>query len=403
MNLWQRIKWAHTTSTRAAGTAGITPPARRPAYSSVSASDAVSLGTVYRAMQVMGTAAGQLSLTVHRGAGEVPADQIASVIKTPSVDMSRSDFIEQTVISLAATGNAFWMLHRAGAAGAVVDIEPLNPAHVGIEKNTNTGRLTYTYAGRRYSPDSIRHMYLLKLPGQLRGLGPIQAAQVEIRGALELRDYSSLWFSESNIPSGVLTSDQVLTAEDAAAYRATWNSAGTDSENPSGVRVLGKGTTYSPLMLKPADAQWLESKQFSTTEIARLFGMPASLLLAAVEGNAQTYSNVEQDWIAFTRFTLMQYLRKIEESLTALVPHGQSVRFNIEALLRSDTKTRYESHAMALGRWMTVEEIRAIEGLPPLSAAARADLDATEASAPAGQPRAALPAPHTTAAMEGTR
>ena len=96
-----------------------------------------------------------------------------------------------------------------------------------------------------------------------------------------------------------------------------------------------------------------------------------------------TYSNVEQDWIAFVRFTLMGYLRPIENALTDLTVRGQSVRFNFEALLRTDTKTRYEAHEIALrAKFKTVDEVRAIEGDAPLTADQRAE-QAALAPAPA--------------------
>src|SRR5699024_7486663 len=121
---------------------------------------------------------------------------------------------------------------------------------------------------------------------------------------------------------------------------------------------------YSPILLNPADAQFLENQQFTVTQIARLFGIPASLMLAVVEGGSQSYANVEQDWIAYIRFSLMSYLREIEEAFTKLLPNGQTARFNIETLLRADTKTRYEAHEIAIrAGFMKPEEVREIEGL----------------------------------------
>ena len=120
-------------------------------------------------------------------------------------------------------------------------------------------------------------------------------------------------------------------------------------------------------MLNPRDAQFIESRNFNTLEIARLFGIPATLMLTATEGSSMTYSNVEQDWLGFVRFTLTKYLRKIEEALTTFTPRGQAVRFQISALLRSDTLSRYQAHQIALtAGFMTLNEIRAIESLPPL-------------------------------------
>jgi HK97 family phage portal protein len=363
---------------------GIIPPPRSYAGAGVTADTAVTLSTVYRALSILTTSGSQISWYSERNGLRLDDATVPSLAKRPCLDLDNSEFIEQTIMSLAVSGDFFW-LKNTGPNDAVLDVTPLNPHEVRVAKDAKSGRITYHYRGTEYAADRMVHKSLMKLPGKLRGLGPIQAAQIELRGALELRDYASLWFSEGKIPSGILTSEQVLTADDAKTFKAAWNgTAETPAENPSGVKVLGKGTTYEPIMLKPADAQWLESQQFTTTQLARLFGTPASLMLAAVEGSAMTYSNVEQDWIAFTRFTLMGYLRKIETALTELTPRGQKIRFNVDALLRSDTKTRYEAHGLALtNKFLTDDEVRAIEGYAPFTPAQRA---AMKASAPAPAP-----------------
>ena len=90
-------------------------------------------------------------------------------------------------------------------------------------------------------------------------------------------------------------------------------------------------------------------------------------MLAAPSGGSMTYSNVEQDWISFVRFSLMYYLRPIEVSAIRRCSERQTVRFNLEGLLRSDTKTRYDAYAVALSTgFMTVDEVRALEGRDPL-------------------------------------
>jgi HK97 family phage portal protein len=370
------------------------PPARLDSYGYVDEFNGTTLTAVFRAFQLIETAAEQVSLDVYRAGRRLEAGQLPSIARRPSLDMDDlSEFVGQTVTSLMATGNAYWMLNRPTGSG-VNDLELLDPHEVGAARDPQTRRVAFEYRGLTYGTDQIKQVALLRLPGQPAGLGPIQAAQHELRGALELRDYSALWFSQSKIPSGILTSDQALSAEDAKRYRDAWN--GTDStpvDNPSGVRVLGRGTDFKPLFLKPADAQWLESRQYSTTEIARLFGVPASLLMAAVDGSAMTYQNVQQEWIAFSRFTLASYLRKIERALTTVLPAGQTARFNYDALLRTDTLTRYQAHGLAVGRWMTVDEVRGIEDMPPLTAAQRGELAPKTAPAPASPPPIAAPAP----------
>lgn len=364
---------------------GIKPPARSTRITHVSNDQALGLIDIYRAIQILVFSASQITFHGERAGRRLAPTEESSFLKRPCTTMDNAEFVEYLILSLLFDGNAY-LKPVFNDAGAVLDVVALPPSEVRPfeVKDVRDGSKTtwYGYAGATYSAYEIRHMSLMKLPGSVRGLGPIQAAQVDIRGAIELRDYAALWFSEGKIPSGILTSEQVLTKADAQAFKAAWNGTQeTPAENPSGVKVLGKGTTYSPILLKPADAQWLESQQFTTTQLARLFGVPASLMLAAVQGSSMTYANVEQDWLAFTRFTLMGYLRKIEIALTDLAPRGQTVRFNVDALLRSDTKSRYDAHKVAIDAGFLVDdEVREIEGKPPLTPEQRAIIAARKVS-----------------------
>ena len=213
------------------------------------------------------------------------------------------------------------------------------------------------------------------MPGSITGLGPIQAAATDIRGAINTRDYASKYFDATGQPSGIITTDQDMTRDEARDIIAAYNNRDpetgeelTRAYNPARVKALPKGMKYQPLSVAPREAQWIEARQFDTTSIARLFGVPASLLLAAVEGNSQTYANVEQEWISFARFTLTQYTRTIEDELTRMTVRGQRVKFNYSGLLRSDTLTRYQAYQIALAcGFQTVNEVRALEDLPPLT------------------------------------
>jgi HK97 family phage portal protein len=336
----------------------ILPQTRNSAESSVGIGEAFSLPAVYRAISILTIATKQMSLDVVKNNEVVNAP---AFIKKPNVDMPRSSFIEQTVVSLASQGNAYWMVDR-DPQGKVLNLTPLNPLDMRMETNVNGKVTKYIYNGKDIAPDSIKHLKLLQVPGKAEGLGPIQSAQHELRGTLDTRDYATTWFSKSGIPGGILKTDSIIDSSDATQLKETWNqTAGAKN----GVAVLGSGYTYQPVYLKPEEVQFLQVQQFSITQIARLFGVPASLMLAANEGTTMTYANVSQEWLGFVRFSLMQYLILIEDALTDFLPGSQRVKFNIEAILRADTTTRYAAHASALtAGWMTKNEVRTIEDLP---------------------------------------
>lgn len=336
----------------------ILPPSRNTAESSVGIGEALSLPAIYRAISILTIATKQMSLDVVKNNEVVNSP---AFIKKPNVDMPRSSFIEQTVVSLASQGNAYWMIER-DPQGKVLNLTPLNPLDMRMESNTSGKVIKYVYNGKDIAPQDIKHLKLLQVPGKAEGLGPIQSAQHELRGTLDTRDYASTWFSKSGVPGGILKTESIIDSNDATQLKDTWNqTAGAKN----GVAVLGSGYSYQPVYLKPEEVQFLQVQQFSITQIARLFGVPASLMLAANEGTTMTYANVSQEWLGFVRFSLMQYLILIEDALTDFLPGSQRAKFNIEAILRADTTTRYAAHASALtAGWMTKNEVRTIEDLP---------------------------------------
>lgn len=370
---------------RSAGTiTGIVPPARPVAVAPVYDGEAIALPSVFRAVQILTTSVAQLSLDVEKQ--DTVLDRTPALVRRPNLDMSRSEWLARIVESMAFTGNAYLKRDRAGD-GSTINIDILNPHRVRIDQDQR-GHLSYCVDGDKYDRRDIEHLkFLPPMPGNLYGLGPIQAAQSTMRSSVDMSAYMGRWFSESGQPTGILSSKQKLTAEQALRHRNVWNGLNPDgttrenpTDNPSGIKVLDADTSYQPTLLNPKDAMFLEAQGWTTKEIARIFGVPSSLMLVALDGNSMTYANVEQEWLSFVRFTLMGYLRPIEEALTALTPNGQTVRFNIETLLRTDTKSRYDAHAVALANgFMTVEEVRRLENLPPLDRTATQE--ATNANA----------------------
>ncbi|WP_159449225.1 phage portal protein [Demequina sp. NBRC 110055] len=327
-------------------------PLRRSAASDVTTDSALSLVPVYRAVAILSTAASQLTLDVWRGREQI---ETPLVVRRPDMAMPLSEFLAETVTSLALNGNAYWRVTRDDRGPR--NIEVLDPWKCSPQEDGTLG-----YEGKRLQPSEFRHLRLMPRAGVLYGLGPIQAARAELGGALDLRNYGSEWFRSGDIPSGVLSSDLPITADQAKEFKDVWH-----QRDAHEIAVLGSGFSYSPVMLSPEDAQFLQVRQFTTTEIARLFGIPAHMILAAVEGTSLTYSNTQQADLAFVRWTLMTYLRAIETAISEVLPGQQTARFNLDALLRPDTSTRYLAHQTALtAGFMTVNEVRDIEGLPPL-------------------------------------
>ena len=321
---------APTSDLRAAPLSVLPPP--RDSAPSVNLDRAMTLPSVYRSIQILATAIAQLDIRVERGG--VVMENVPSLVLQPDIDQTLSQFLKRTVIGLAGCGNAYWLVIK-GPKGAVSSLEVLNPLEVILKRDRNGNRI-YEYRGKEYTTKQVKHLRLLEVPGHDEGFGPIQACRQGLQGALTLRDYADNWFNNSGIPTGVLTTQAQLDPEEADAYRDRWHELQAERD----IAVLGQGLKYEPIILKPSDAQFLESQEFSVTDTARMFGIPASYLLAEVNGSNLVYTNSRDVDYQFAKYTLSAYLTEIEDAFTSLLARGQVAKFNVDMFLKPDPRAQ---------------------------------------------------------------
>lgn len=345
--------------------ADVTPPSR--ASVGMNAERALTLPAFYRGVSLIAGMGSQLSLGSWRGDERVSPPP--ALVTQPDPWRTRRSFIARTIVCLTTSGNAFWLKHRT-ETGAVSGLEVLDPARVTVRHKDGVKTFLVTRANGKttsYTVADVEHIWLLEVPGHALGLGPVQACRAALEGVVEIREFADVWFNSGEVPSGVLTTDQKLDRDGAQAYKKAWYAPDDEGVTPHrgpSVRVLGQGLTYSPIFLKPEDAQWLEAQAWGVLDVARLLGLPGDYLLAAVEGSSLTYANLEMIDAQFLRTTLFPlYLAPIEEALTACLPRGQVARFDTEHLLRPDAKTRAEIDAIYLAAHVAhPDEIRVREG-----------------------------------------
>lgn len=311
----------------------------------------MSLDIVFRSVMYLETLAGQLTFDAWRD--KLRLDTPALLAK-PDVFGHLVGFTKETVGSMASRGEAFWK-HYTNTSNQVTGLEVLDPRKV-----EPLGRGRFSVDGK-VQVGGISHLKLMRIPGELHGLGPLQACKATVDGAVELRRWADNWLDQAKIPPGQMTTEQQLDKATADRYAAQF-SAKVGYRN--GPVVLGSGLKYSPLLLTPEEMQWLESQNFNVVAVARMFGIPPRAALVTIQGD--TYANLQQDEIAAVRDTLMAYVNEMEAAFTDVLPRGTWTAANLEALLRTDTKTRYEGYQIGLASgFLEVPEIRDWEHLGP--------------------------------------
>lgn len=349
--------------------ANVQPPARS-SREPVTVQRALGLPAAYRAVELSAGMAAQLSIDAVRGAEVLTGRAQPALVTQPDPWRTLDSWIERQVINYATEGNNFLRVWR-NADRTVASLEVLDPFSTQVIWRKVRGRMVKRYStltrdGRvELGADDVIHTMGLEVAGLDRGLSPIGWCRAALGGVLDVRDYADRWFRDE-ATDAVLTTDQRLEKGVAREYKRAWYEK--DPADPAGprLRVLGSGLHYEPMMLKPEDAQWLQAQNAGILDVARMYGVPAAYLEAAVDGTALTYQTLETIDAQFLRTTIFpRYLRKIEGALSSALPRGQRARFNADALLRPDAKTRSEIDKTYIDSGVyDADHVRQRDGIP---------------------------------------
>ena len=341
-----------------------TIPTRQAAL--VTPNTALSLTAVYRAVQIIATPISKMTINTYRFATgvELRVDNPV-LVNNPSLDQNRRDFLFQTVADLALEGNSYW-LKNYGSNGQVNNLTILpasavSPSYPKMKDGTTDySRIVYDYLGKRYTKREIEHLRIFSKAGVLRGVSPIESCRKDISAAIDLRDYAGNWFTAAGVPTGVLKTNTMINKAEADEVTANWHNKQQNRQ----VAVLGNGFDYQQIALSPRDALFTEVQDQQVQAVARLFGVPARLLLTSVPGASDTYTNLQDENQVFYRHTLMAYTDAITDALSNCLPRGNRVEFDFEHLFKADVAARYNYYQVAIGAGiLTAEEVRTKEGL----------------------------------------
>jgi HK97 family phage portal protein len=336
----------------------------------VSVDRALSLGPVYAAGRLLaGTIAG-LPLQQYRQIGDrrekIPT---CSLFTQPSINGTTHTWVYRAIISLCYQGNAVGLVTDRDATGYATGVEWLRPERAQVQDAALHGRGSFEQPvwlidGHEVNPLlDIVHIPYFSLPGKVWGLSPIGAFAATVRTGTSAQEYQATWFESGGVPPGTFK-NSAMTVDEADARKIKRRL--TQSIREREPIVYGRDWDYTPIAIPTHEARFVETMRLNATQIAAIIGLPPELI-GGETGGSMTYSSPEQRQIEFLQIYLMPWLTLIESHLSALLPRGQYVKFNVDALVRPNLLTRYQAHQIARqAGFANSDEIRAIEDEAPL-------------------------------------
>jgi len=294
-------------------------------------------------------------------AGRLERLATPSVLVRPNQTQTMFEFIHQIMLSLALHGSAYVYAPRK-AGELPVEMRVIHPNLIRKEYVTDDGTAYYQIGDSEHSSDEMKAIHWLLMPNQRRAVSPLEALRNTIGTSIAMDRFLAQFYGEGATPSSVLETDATITVEQANILRDTWADAHTRRRKPA---VLTGGLRWKSVTVSAADAQMIEHREAIVRDIARAYRIPLNMINAS-GGDSQTYQNVEQAGINFVRYTLLPFMRRIEDAISEMLPLTQKVRFNASEFERADLTTRVKAQQMQImSGTLTPNEAREIENREP--------------------------------------
>lgn len=349
---------------------------------------AFTVPTVWACMTLLAGSISSLTLETFRRTSDVPVKITdPPLVASPSGDMTSSHWVHMLMMSLVSRGNGIGRIVARDAYLRPLQIDLLDPDQLDITVDRDTGVLTFKYkkTQQEIPRGDVWLLPGLSLPGQPLGLSPISYAAATLGIDLASRKFATDFFDGGGVPKAVLKTDQSVNNEQARTVKDRLMAAMRGREPI----VLGAGLDYQMISVKPEESQFLKTQEANVAQIARFFGVPPEMV-GGSGGHSMTYANVEQRSLDFLTYTLAPWMKRIEDALSALLPTNQYVKFRTEDLIRTDAHTRAQVDMFRIAsKVKTPTEVRESMGLPPMTAAQKAEADMVPLGiGPLGRPTA---------------
>lgn len=343
---------------------------------SVNHTNALGLSSVWACIRVISEGVSSLPINVYRrlpdGGREIAHDHpVQKLIKNPNEFMTSFTFRETVQSHISNWGNGYAAIIRMNSQRPA-ELLPLDPSKTYAKREG--GKLFYItdIDGKKHKINAID---MIHVPGLgfdgITGYSPITMHRNAIGLGMAADEYAGRFFANDATPKGVIEHpSHFKDSESFNKFKNNWQDSQGGS-NRHKTAILQDGMKYTQISLAPNDAQFIETKKYSVTDIARIFRVPPHMI---GDLERSTFSNIEQQALEFVKYTLLPWLIRWEQELNRKLfterekESGEFfIKHSVDGLLRGDINSRYDAYGKGINSgFITRNEARELEDMNKL-------------------------------------
>lgn len=370
MNMWNRIRAAFIR--QQPGETRVYVPYRQ-AGVVVSEDTALTNAAVWACVRVIAETVAALPWRVYRktqsGREAMNSHAVDWLLNNqPNGEQTAFAFREQLMAHVLTWGNAYAEIERDGA-GRAIALWPITPDRAN-PRRTDTGDLVYDVADDAGNKSTIAATNMIHLHGLgfdgLVGYSPVRMAARSIGLGIAQDTFGAAFYANGTTFGGLVEVPASMNAPQIADQEAYLNGKHRGPDNAFRIRVVANGMKYTQIGMPLTDAQFIESRKFSVTEVARWYRVPPHKI---ADLERSTNNNIEHQSIEFVTDTIVPWVTRLEQEVNVKLFGARAVgsvytKMSVNALMRGDAQSRANFYRLMtqMGA-MSVNEVRDLEDL----------------------------------------
>lgn len=332
----------------------------------------LGLSAAWRAVKLTSGVLAALPLKTYRD-NKGQRELVGSLFDNPGGDFyTPFEWKSLVFCHLLLFGNAY-LLHVYNGAGALVALFPIHPSLITSEwVKDAAGNVTLARQYRAtadgqtkvYTELELTHVMATSTDG-LAGMSPIAQERNVLGSSIAADRAAARMFANGMLVGGLVTSDETIDEDDGKTILAGLKAKLTGSQNAGDIAFVNASLKFTPWTMNAEDAQFLESRQYQVAEIARIFGVPVQLLMQ--DGASSWGSGIQELVRGWQKFDLTGWTTPFEERCSRLLADGRFCEFDYAGLNQGSPAEEIGLLIQQVEAGiLTMDEARAIRNMPPL-------------------------------------
>ncbi len=317
--------------------------------------NAMNISGVYAAVKLLSDSISSLPIHLIKESKEKKEKDYANplyklVSKEPNKLMTSYTWRQIFMPHILLYGNAYAVIDWDKKTMRPKQLMPVHPSKVEIEIKKGIAIYTIRLEEKTITIDQSNIVHFRGLGDEVKGKSVIEYAKDNLGLGKAAEDFGSKFFSNGAAIGGIYEHPSQLSDKAYNNLQKSLERRAGGLSNSHKILILEEGMKFTTTSIPPNAAQFLETRKFSINDVARWFGVPPHMI---ADLERATFSNIEQQNLNFSQFSILPYVVLIEQELNRKLlredeKENMYFKLNMDGLLRGDMQSRYTAYQIGI-------------------------------------------------------